>query len=419
MSSRPRPLAGSAICRTYPTESTTAVYDPKVTDRSPFLLDPDVVFLNHGSFGATPQPVFDEYQRLQRAMERQPVEWLQRRIDGLMATARESLASYIGCAADEVVYFPNPTTAIAMVARSLSLQRGDEVLTTDHEYGAMDRTWRVICATADARYIRVPIPLPVISVADTVERVWAGVTERTRVLFISHITSATAMRFPVEELVRRARAAGLITIVDGAHVPGHLPLDVASVGADIYTGACHKWMCAPKGSSFVHVRRDAQHWLRPLVISWGWEAIAPSGSTFIDHHEWQGTRDLSAFLATPPAIEWMASCDWPVVQQRCHQLVDHARRRVDALTGLDSVYPEESFQWFGQMAVVRLPDVDVAVLKRRLYDEFRVETPVYRFNDQPLLRISIAAYNTAADVDALVDALTTLLLQLAGSPSSA
>lgn len=164
----------------------------------------------------------------------------------------------------------------------------------------------------------------------------------------------------------------------------------------------------------MYVRRDAQHWLRPLAISWGWEAVTPSDSAFIDHHEWQGTRDLSAFLATPAAIEWMASCDWAAVQQECHRLVDQARRRVDALTGLASVYPDDSFQWFGQMVVVRLPDVDVTLLKQRLYDEFRVETPVHRFADQPLLRISIAAYNIADDVDALVDALTTLLPQFAG-----
>lgn len=379
-------------------------------DRSPFLLDPDVVFLNHGSFGATPAPVFDEYQRLQRDMERQPVEWLQRRTDSLMAEARARLAGYLGCAADDLVYFPNPTTAVNMVAKSLALQPGDEILTTDHEYGAMDRTWKVICNATGAGYVQMHVPMPVTSVDDVVERIWAGVTDRTRVFFISHITSGSALRFPVEQLVARARAAGLITIVDGAHVPGHLPLDVTAVGADIYTGACHKWMCAPKGSSFLYARPDAQHWLRPLVVSWGWEAVEPGSSQFVDHHEWQGTRDLSPFLATPAAIDWMATFDWPALQELWHQRTVEALDRVQALTGLPSMYPDDpSFRWFGQMAVAALPDVDPVTLKRRLYDEYRVELPVHRFAGQVVARISTAMYNNESDIDALVDALTVLL----------
>jgi isopenicillin-N epimerase len=242
--------------------------------------------------------------------------------------------------------------------------------------------------------------------------VWAGVTERTRVLFISHITSGTALRFPVEELVRRGRAAGLLTIIDGAHVPGHLPLDVTQLGADIYTGACHKWMCAPKGSAFLYVRRDMQHLLRPLVVSWGWDAVAPSASRYVDHHEWQGTRDLSAFLATPAAITWLEGQDWPAAQKRCRALLDDARGRVDQLTGLAPLYPDDGFEWCAQMAIVRLPEVDVVELKQRLYDEFAVETPVHRVGDVPVLRISIAAYNDEHDVDGLLHALTTLLPQL-------
>jgi isopenicillin-N epimerase len=383
-----------------------------VPDRHPFLLDPDVVFLNHGSFGATPAPVFDEYQRLQLEMERQPVRWLQREADQRLATARAALAEYVGCDHDEIVYFPNPTQAINMVARSMRLEPGDEVVATDHEYGAMDRTWRVVCAEAGARYVQAHVPIPLPTADEVVERVWAAVTPRTRVLFISHITSSTAVRFPVEELVRRAREAGIVTIVDGAHVPGHIPLDVRAVGADFYTGAPHKWLCAPKGTSFLYARRDAQHLLKPLVVSWGWESLTPSGSTFVDHHEWQGTRDLAAFLATPAAIEWTRANDWEGQQQRSHDMVRTAIGRVDALTGLGSMYPDDVFRWYGQMAVALLPDVDVVELKRRLYDEFLVELPVHRFADQPMLRVSIAMYTVESDIDALVDALATLLPQL-------
>ena len=371
------------------------------------------MFLNHGSFGACARPVFDEYQRLQRDMEHQPVTWLQREADDRLAVARTALADFVGCADDEIVYFPNPTTAINMVAKSLQLEPGDEVLTTDHEYGAMDRTWRVVCAAAGARWVKVPLPLPIVSIDDVVERVWAARTERTRVLFISHVTSATAMRFPVDELVRRARAAGILTIVDGAHVPGQLPLHLADLGADIYTGACHKWMCGPKGSAFLYARRDVQHLLRPLVVSWGWEAEAPSASTFVDHHEWQGTRDLSAFLATPAAIDWTRECAALGVPERCQRLTADALQRIDELTGLGSVYPEHSTTWFGQLGVARLPDVDLPTLKARLYDEYRVEIPVHSFQGQPLIRVSVADHTGPDDVDALLAALGALLPQLA------
>lgn len=370
------------------------------------------MFLNHGSFGACEESVIEEYQRLQIAMERQPVEWLGRRADELLGAARLPLAEFVGCAADELVHVPNPTTAVNIVARSLELRPGDEVLATDHEYGAMDRTWRVVCNAAGARYVRVAVPLSPTGPDEVVERVWSAVTPRTRVLFISHITSATAQRFPVEELVLRARASGLVTIVDGAHVPAHLPLDLHASAVDFATGANHKWLGAPKGSSFLYARRDVQHLLRPLVVSWGWEAEQPSGSTFVDHHEWQGTRDLSAFLATPAAIAATNRRGWREQQPALTALLRSACAAVDDLTGCPPVYADE---WCRppQMAVVRLPPVDPVALKRRLYDEYRVELPVHRVGDDVVMRISIAPYNDQADVDSLCAALTALLPQLA------
>lgn len=373
-----------------------------------FLLDPKVIFLNHGSFGACPRPVFQAYQQWQRELERQPVEFLGRRAIELLAEARARLAAYLGCKADEVVYFPNPTTALNVVARSLNLRPGDEILTTDHEYGAMDRTWRFVCRKAGARYVRWPIPLPVTSHADFVETFWAGVTERTRVIFISHITSPTALTFPVQEVCRRARQAGLLSIVDGAHAPGQIPLNLAALGADIYAGACHKWLCAPKGSAFLYARREVQQWLEPLVISWGWESEHPSGSQFVDYHEWQGTRDLAAFLSVPAAIEFQAARDWETVRRRCRALASDTRRRLNALTGLDPICPD-SPEWFTQMAAARLPNVDLERLQERLYDQFRLEVPLMRWNGQPLIRLSFQAYNSRADADTLVDALAQLL----------
>jgi isopenicillin-N epimerase len=376
------------------------------------MLDPTLVFLNHGSFGAVPREVFSAYQALQVEMERNPVEWLARRAEGLTAAARHRLASYVGASGDDVVFFPNPTTAINMVVKSLDLQRGDQVVTTDHEYGAMDRTWRKYCAETDAEYVRVPIPLPVTTAADFVERVWAAITPRTKVLFLSHLTSATALVFPVEELCRRARAAGILTIIDGAHVPGHIPLDLDQLGCDVYTGALHKWICAPKGCSFLWARPEVQPMLQPLVVSWGWESDHPSGSTFVDHHEWQGTRDLSAFLSTAAALDFVEAHDWAAVQAEGHRLTMETRRAVNEVTGLDSISPETPLdhQWIGQLASIRLPHhVDVVQLKDALFEQHRVEVPLHRWNDQPLLRISFTAHNTAADGDALVAALRALL----------
>ncbi len=194
----------------------------------------------------------------------------------------------------------------------------------------------------------------------------------------------------------------------GAHAPGQIPLDLGTLGADIYGGACHKWLCAPKGSAFLYVRREIQTQLDPLVVSWGWESGNPSGSQFVDYHEWQGTRDLAPFLSVPAAIEFQAQHDWESVRRRCRALAQETRRRLNALTGLDSICPD-SPQWFTQMASIRLPDVDTVELRKRLYDEFRIEAPLPCWNGQPLIRVSFQAYNSQADVDALVEAMAHLL----------
>ena len=375
--------------------------------REEFLLDPDIVFLNNGSFGAVSRAVQEGYESLQREMERNPVAWLQRRAPELMAAARASVANYVGTAPDDLVFFPNPTTAINMVTRTLHLGAGDEVVSTDHEYGAMFRTWTRVCRDSDSTYIRVHIPLPLTTAEDYIERVWSAVTPRTRVLFLDRLTSSTALILPVDELCRRARAAGIISIVDGAHVPGHIPLDVAAIGCDIFTGAIHKWMCAPKGCSFLYARKGVQSSLEPLVTSWGWESDHPTDSQFVDYHEWQGTRDLSPFLAAPLAIDFCNAHDWPAVQAEGHRLALLTRARINELTDLDAIAPDECI---GQLASIRLPDhVDPIALKERLFDEFRIEAPLLVWNGQPFIRVSFAAFNTEADSDAVVAALKSVL----------
>jgi len=383
--------------------------------KSLFLLDSNIIYLNHGSFGACPKPVFDEYQRWQRELERQPVEFLDRRIAERLAEARSKLAAHVGVEAEDLVCFPNPTTALNMVARSLDLNPGDEILATDHEYGAMDRTWALICKKGGARYIRRPIPLPVTTHAAVADRFWGGVTPRTRAIFISHITSPTALTFPIAEICRRARAAGILTIIDGAHAPGQIPLNLRELGCDVYAAAAHKWLCAPKGSAFLYARREVQSWLEPLVVSWGWgnETFAPAPGTgetqFIRFHQWQGTRDVAAFLATPAAIEFQREHHWDSVRRECRRLASETRRRINALTGLEPICPD-SEEWFTQLVAVRLPDsVNAASLKARLYDEFRIEAPVFKWNELNLIRVSFQGYNTGEDADALANALRVCL----------
>jgi len=373
--------------------------------RDLFLLRPDIVFLNHGSFGACPRPVFEIYQQWQLELERQPVEFLIRRFPDLMREARAALAGYLGTQASNLVYVPNATAGINIVARSLRLSEDDEILSTDHEYGAMDRTWRFMCEKTGATYINGRVPLPLESREQFVEAVWSAVTDRTRVVFLSHITSPTALTFPVEDICRRAREAGIISVIDGAHAPGQLSLDLDRIGADFYAGNCHKWMLGPKGAGFLYARPEMQPRLEPLVVSWGWRSDAPGDSPFIDQHEWQGTRDPAAFLSVPAAIEFMRAHDWERVRAECHALAHEFRQRITELTGLPPLSPD-SPEWYAQMVTVPLPDCDLDMLKRRLYDEYHIEIPVMMWNGTPLIRASFQAYNGSRDVERAIHALT-------------
>jgi isopenicillin-N epimerase len=340
--------------------------------RELFLLRPDVVFLNHGSFGACPRPVFEAYQHWQLELERQPVDFLGRRFSDLMHTAREALAAYITADPLDLVFVPNVTFGLNTVARSLPLQSGDEVLATDQEYGALDRTWQYVCQKRGARYVNQPLPLPVQSAEEVVDAIWAGVTPRTRVLFLSHITSPTALILPVSALIQRAREAGILTIIDGAHALGQIPVNLETLGADFYIGNLHKWMCGPKGSAFLHARREVQSLLEPLVISWGWNPEERTGSpsedcqSFAGVHEWQGTCDPAAYLAVAAAIRFQAEHDWPSVQRECHELLRRARPAITSLTNLPAICPD-SAEWYAQMAAFPLPPCGAEVLQRRLY----------------------------------------------------
>lgn len=376
-----------------------------------FLLDPSIHFLNHGSFGACPAPVFETYQVWQRRLERQPVLLLGREYDGLLKESRIALGEYLNVDDRDLVYIPNATHGVNIVARSLGLQPGDEVLTTDHEYGACDFTWEFLCKKSGSSYIHQSIALPAVSEAGMVEQFWAGVSGRTKVIYLSHITSPTALRLPVEQICLRARAAGILTIVDGAHAPGQIPLDLTAVGADFYTGNCHKWMLAPKGAAFLWARREAQGLIDPLVVSWGYggDPKFGSGSRYIDLLQWTGTRDPAACLSVPDAIRFMREHDWEAVRSECHALLRWAISEICDLTGLAPLYPLDS-DLYSQMAIAPLPlEIDLAVLKSGLYDDFKVEVPLIEWQRRKFVRVSIQGYNSRADIDALLSGLKALL----------
>jgi isopenicillin-N epimerase len=291
----------------------------------------------------------------------------------------------------------------------MKLAPGDEVLTTDHEHGGIDRLWRFMAATLGFTYTRHVVRLPVTTHAAFVEAFWADVTEKTRVILISHLTSPTALVFPVAEICARARRAGIITVVDGSHVPGQLPLSLRALDPDFYVGILHKWLCAPKGCAFLYARPPAQPLLDPLIVSWGWEPKNPGPSKFVEYHEWQGSRDISQFLSVPAAIEFQREHDWDEVRVRCKALAAHAQREISALSGLPPYHPDLP-EWYGQIVCARLPAStdDVALLHRLRY-EYDIDVSVDRFNNLPRIRVSIQGYNDLQDVERLLDVLGKIL----------
>lgn len=379
-----------------------------------FLLDPSVIFLNHGSFGATPKPVFDAYQHWQLRLERQPVLFLGREFNELLLESRRALGMYLNADVDDLVYIPNATHGVNIIARALALCEGDEVLATNHEYGACDYTWDFLCGKAGARYIHQTIPVPVCSEDDLVEHFWQGVSARTKAVYLSHITSSTALRLPVEKICARAKQAGILSIIDAAHSPGQIPLDLKRLDADVVFGNCHKWMLSPKGAAFLYVRRELQHLVEPLIVSWGYQATEEmtTGSRFVDLLQWAGTKDPAAALAVPAAIQFMQEHNWTGVRSECHALLARTLERICDLTGLAPLYPLDS-TFYAQMGVAPLPTSNLATLKKRLYDECRIEVPLTEWNGIHLIRVSIQAYNDARDSDALLEALRSLLPQVA------
>ena len=376
--------------------------------KSQFLLNKDITFLNHGSFGTCPKPVFEAYQNFQLELETEPVDFIIKKAPHYLKVAKNRLAKFIGCDASDFFFTPNPTHAVNTIMRSIKLQVGDEILTTNHEYGAMDRTWHFYCNKSGANYIRQEISLPVVSKEQIIEEFWKGYTPKTKVIFLNQMSSSTALIFPVKEICDKAKQLGLITIVDGAHVPGHIDLDISELNPDYYTGTLHKWILTPKGSSFLYVKKELQNALDPLVVSWGFESVAPGESRFLDYHETQGTRDISAFLCAPAAFDFLEKHNWKQKSAACKQIVLDNYQRFCDLVGTQPICPITN-EFLGQMASIPVRTKKPTELKELLYNNYKIQIPVMPLNDKIYIRYSINAYNSQEDLDVLYRALEDII----------
>jgi isopenicillin-N epimerase len=378
--------------------------------RNQFLLDPAITFLNHGSFGACPREVLDAQRNWQMEMERNPVEFLGRRSADLLFQARMALGQALGGRADELVFVPNSTTGVNIVAQSFALQPGDEVLTTNLEYGACDAAWHRVCAQSGAQYRRVEVPLPFDREA-VAKLLMSAVSSRTKLIYFSHITSTTALILPAAKICAAAREGGIATFIDGAHAPGQIPLDLDAIGADFYVGNCHKWLCAPKGSAFLHARTQHHSMLDATVISWGY-AQGTGGHSGFDAYlgtslferrmQWQGTRDISAWLTVPAALNFQAKHDWLQVQVRCHEL---AKLALDVLTKRFGTHPIARDDDWAQMVAIPVAPQDPDLLRKRLYEESHIEVPVTSHGKEVFVRVSVQGYNSLEDIERLLAAV--------------
>ncbi len=382
-----------------------------------FCLQRDVVFLNHGSFGAALQSAVEAQKAVIERIERQPMQFFTRDYENLVGNARDKLAAFVDADTDGLVWLDNATGGVNTVLRSLTFRPGDEILVTNHGYPACNNAVSFVAKQSGAKVVVAEVPFPLTSAEQVVESVLAATTARTRLVVIDHITSPTALVFPIERVVHELDARGIDTLVDGAHAPGMLDLSIRRVGAAYYTGNCHKWMCTPKGAAFLHVRADRRQHIHPLTISHGY---SPTGKHFRAEHDWTGTRDPSPWLAVPAAIDFISSHHpggWAAYRQRNRALAIAARKRLGEALDLELPCPEDML---GTMAALTLPagsgaptadPVGIDPLTHELFARANIEVPVFPWPQRPsrVLRICAQLYNRQSQYEVLVRALADAL----------
>lgn len=378
--------------------------------RDAWRLDPSVTFLNHGSFGACPAAVLAKQSELREQLEREPVQFFVHALEPLLDDARAVLAEFAGADAEGIAFVPNATTAVSTVLRSLDLAAGDEILVTDHGYAACKNAVDRLAAERGLRVVIARVPFPLRSPDEVIAPILAAISAKTRVAIVDHVTSQTALVFPIERIARELASRGVDLIVDGAHAPGMVALDVSKIGAPFYTGNLHKWVCAPKGAAFLHVREDRRARVRPLVTSHGYSATRPERSRFRLEFDFMGTDDPTPYLSVPEAIRHLGSLlgSWDALRERNHRAAVEARARICAALSIAIPCPDEML---GSMASISISDgpygIPVAPLQRALFDEHRIEVPIFPWPAPPkrLVRIAMQLYNSLEDVDKLIAAL--------------
>ncbi len=403
-----------------PAPGAATVFDLDADYRHLWALDPEVDYLNHGSFGACPRAVLDQQQELRAEMEWEPIDFLHRRLEIRLDEARGSLGEFIGADPDDLAFVPNATAGVNSILRSLDFGPGDELLVTDHEYNACRNVINFVAERTGARVVAISIPFPIRSPEEAVESILDRVSPRTRILLIDHITSPSGLILPVDRIVREMEVRGIDCLVDGAHTAGMIPLDVTSLGAAYYTGNCHKWLCTPKGSAFLHVRRDRQQRIRPLIVSHGANSARRDRPRFRLEFDWTGTMDPTPYLTIPTAIRHLGSVfpgGWPDLMARNRALALESRRILCPALGVEPPCPDSMI---GTLASFALPDGDPAgaplpLLIDPLQDElrfrYRIEVPISYFPQPPQrwLRISAQLYNSRSQYVRLAGALRELL----------
>ena len=382
-----------------------------------WCLDPSVAYLNHGSYGACPRAVLELQRSLQLEMEREPVDFLARRLPERLQSARAAVAGFLGADARDLVFVPSATAGVNAVLRSLSFAPGDELLATSHTYAACRNTLDYVAARSGARVVTATLPFPVRDEDEIVAAVVAGVSPRTRLALLDHVTSPTALVLPIGRLVRELRTRGIETLVDGAHAPGMVPLALSALGAAYYTGNAHKWLCAPKGAAFLHVRRDRQADLHPTIISHGYNTGLHA------EFDWIGAFDPSAWLCIPAAIEYLGKLlpgGWPQIMTTNRALAVESRAYLCDSLGIDPPCPEAMI---GSMASLTLPAAASGAAASELEGDalatwFRERGVETWFSRRPfnLLRVSAQLYNSIAQVHRLAELLSEGLHGRATTP---
>lgn len=369
---------------------------------------PDTTYLNHGSFGPPPEPVRACQQTWRERLDRQPMDFFIRMLEPAIEQTKLTLADFVGTSPVNLALVDNATYGMNVVAHSFPLQSGDEVLLTDHEYGAVLRIWERACRRANIAAPKIAeLPFPIEAAEQIVDTLFRQVTTRTRLLVVSHVASATAVILPVEKICAEARRRGIAVCVDGPHAVAQLPLDIDNLGCDFYTVSCHKWLSAPFGSGFLYVAPPWQPKIEPPILSWG---RLPPASPAVWHHEflWSGTRDYTAQLCIPTAIGVLDEFGIAAFRRQTHDLAAYAAERLFELTKLTSIVPRQS-NLYGSMCLAALPTGDADALREALWQRFGIEIPVPQWRGRRWLRVSCHLYNTVADIDRLVSAISALM----------